>query len=179
MLLGLGLGALLVGGHEQQGSVHEGGTRQHGGHEGLVPGRVHEGYGPEELGIGTAVRALLVGAVRGGALTLRALVERNISVSEADRDSPLQFLGVTVGPLSGEGSGQGRLPMVDVPDHPDIDLGLLRYFHQFSAGASPSGAGLRISSMVLDPYSTTFMLTWTIASEIVFPRMATLFLSPG
>lgn len=107
-------------------------------------------------------------------LTLGTLVERDVCVPETDGDSSLQLLGVTVGPLAGKGLCEGGLPVVDVTDHPDVDLGLLWDFHQFSA-ASPS-AGLRHSSMDLGPYSATAMLIWTISAETVDPRMAVLFL---
>ncbi len=43
VLLGLGLGTLLVRRHQQQRAVHHGGAGEHGGHQGLVAGCVHEG----------------------------------------------------------------------------------------------------------------------------------------
>ena len=153
MLLGLGLGAALVGCNQQEGPVHEGGSREHGGHEGLVTGCVHEGHCPVELCLSTALGALLGRAVSGGAFAVRTLVEGDISVPEPDGDTSLDLLGVTVGPLAGKCLGEGGLSVVDVTDHPDVDLGLLGNFH--SVFSSPP---LRSSSMGLGPYSAMTML---------------------
>ena len=61
VLGGLGLGAGLVPGHEEEGAVHHRGAVEHGGHEDVVAGTVHEGdvtaevVGHVGLGVGERV----------------------------------------------------------------------------------------------------------------------------
>ena len=45
----LRLGARLISSNQQQGSVHNGSTVQHSGHQDVVSGTVNEGYMPDQL----------------------------------------------------------------------------------------------------------------------------------
>ena len=126
MLPGLGLGALLVGRDDQYGAVHHGGPAEHGGHEYLVAGGVHEAHGPLKLGVPAAGGALLGHAVALGLLAVGALVDCSVGVAQLYGDASLELLAVAAGPLSCEGLDEGGLAVVYVAYGANVDLRLAR-----------------------------------------------------
>ena len=130
VLAGLGHGPV-GGGHDEDGAVHLGGAGDHVLDVVGVPGAVD------------------VGVVAGRRLVL--------DVGDGDGDAPLALLGRVVdgvegavlggaleGEVLGDGRGQARLAVVDVPDRADVHVGLgaleLLLGHSRSSVALPAGA---------------------------------------
>ncbi len=68
-----------------------------------------------------------------GLVTVGALVDGGVGVSQLDGDPPLQLLAVTGGPYAGERLDQGGFPVVDVAYGADVDLGLARKFRNLDS----------------------------------------------
>ena len=67
MLRGLGLGAGFIAGHEEEGAVHDGRAVEHGGHEDVVAGAIHEGdVAAEVVGDVVLCEGVGVGGTAGG-----------------------------------------------------------------------------------------------------------------
>lgn len=137
VLAGLGLGARLVAGNQQQGGVHDGGARQHRAHENVVAGAVDEGdVALEAVGARAAVALAgrvdlllaLVGAVAGRARALGvvALVDLGVRVAELDGDVALELVLEADRLHAGDGLDHRRLAVRDVADGADVDRRLAR-----------------------------------------------------
>ncbi len=98
VLLGLGLGTGFVSCDHKQGSIHKSCSRKHCGHKRLVSGRVNKRNGPKNLGFRTVHRTLLLSCIALSIITLGALSKSCIRIAEANRNPPLQLLGVHVSP---------------------------------------------------------------------------------
>mmetsp|Transcript_36647 Transcript_36647/g.79795 ORF Transcript_36647/g.79795 Transcript_36647/m.79795 type:complete len:350 (-) Transcript_36647:123-1172(-) len=147
MLAGLRLRAGFVGGHEQQTRVHDCGAIQHGGHEHVVAGAVHETHVAFEQHQRVALFAdgfgvLLAGAERLVALGFGAdgaLVDFGIGLAEFDCDVADLFGCELLGTLARDGVYDCALAMGHVSDGADVDGGLVgnhtvrdgRALHQF------------------------------------------------
>ena len=114
VLRGLGLGAGFVAGHEKEGGVHDGRTVEHGGHENVVTGTIHERHMPAQvvgyaglfickgIGMGRSPGGvepplLLVIVTTGFVSALLfgcriALVNFGIGIPQFDGDIPLQLV---------------------------------------------------------------------------------------
>ena len=129
VLLRLGLRDVLVRGDYKEGAVHDRGPAEHRRHEGLVARGVHEADRPEQLCLRPVVLADLARPVVPRGLILRALVEGGVRVPEADRDAPLDLLGMAVRGLPREELHDRGLAVVDLADGPDVHGRLDGYFH--------------------------------------------------
>ena len=115
----------LVRGDDQEGAVHQKGSREHVRHQALVARRVDEADSPQQVGRLSADwtgRARRVGGGDRGVLTL---VEGRVRVSDLDRDSPSQLLAVCGGPDAGDSLYDTGLTGIHVPRGPDVALRLL------------------------------------------------------
>ena len=99
MFRSLRLGTRLIAGNEEQGSVHDGGPVQHGGHQDVVAGAVHEADVPHQVVLEPVHQeAVLLGRAGRGvahgslALGVVGLVDLGVGVAELDRDVPLQLV---------------------------------------------------------------------------------------
>mmetsp|Transcript_30724 Transcript_30724/g.92012 ORF Transcript_30724/g.92012 Transcript_30724/m.92012 type:complete len:240 (+) Transcript_30724:1019-1738(+) len=169
VLRGLGLGARLVPGHEEEGGVHDGGAVEHGRHENVVAGAVDEGdvaaeaVGDSRLVVGKDVG---VGRAAGGVESSQllifdgllciiacaiavllggegiALVDLGVGVSQFDGNVPLQLVLEADGLYARDGLHDRTLAVGDVTDRADVDGGLpadLRAVCRFGGGASTGG----------------------------------------
>ena len=106
VLRGLGLGAGLVSGNQQEGGVHDCCSGEHGGHEDIVARAVDEGHMADEEQSGLAPCTGALGCI----LLLRpeglealgwgtgwALVELGVCVTKLDSDVSKAFLVVAHG----------------------------------------------------------------------------------
>ena len=138
VLTGLRLRARFVGGHHQPGTVHDGGARDHDGHQRLVAGGVHERDDSLEL------RFHIVSTVgslpRCVELSVVVFVERRIGVAEFDGNTPLPLLGMGVGPHAREGLRQRRLSVIDVGDDAEI-ASMVEISHEWQKRAKITGYG--------------------------------------
>lgn len=98
MLLGLWLRACDIGSHQQQRTIHDGGARQHRGHENVVTGAIHERHVADQVhdllasgALGAILLVAAIGTVTIRLRTLGALVDLGVGVTQSDGDV-LHFL---------------------------------------------------------------------------------------
>ena len=111
---GLRLRTGFVGGHHQHGTVHDGGTRDHDGHQRLVAGSIDKGHDPFQLCLN--IIATVGSLARGVVLAVFVLVERRVGVPEFDGNTALSLLGMGIGPHARKRLRQRGFSVVNVAD---------------------------------------------------------------
>jgi hypothetical protein len=135
MFTRLRLGAGFVSGDQKQRSVHDGGTRQHSAHENVVTGAVNERDVALQPVLSSTALALarrvdlllaLVRSVtcRARALSVVALVDLGVGVTELDGNVALELVLETDRLDTGDGLDDGTLSVGDVTDGSNVDGGL-------------------------------------------------------
>jgi hypothetical protein len=135
MFTRLRLGAGFVSGDQKQRSVHDGGTRQHSAHENVVTGAVDERDVALQPVLSSTALALarrvdlllaLVRSVtcRARALSVVALVDLGVGVTELDGNVALELVLETDRLDTGDGLDNGTLSVGDVTDGSNVDGGL-------------------------------------------------------
>ena len=117
----LRLGTRFVRGNQKDRTVQKRGGGDDGRHQRFVSGCIDEGYFP------FGHSRLLTGRAffrEGMPVTFFAMVDLGIGITDANRDAPLDFLAMGIGPFSCNRMGEGCFSMVDMTQYSDVHFSL-------------------------------------------------------